>query len=593
MFRHGRLRLLLVLIGSLIATSVLAVPNIDLPAAATPGGALPQIPQPIIFPSKEKPITREPEPLKKPPPSIAKLRIPVKAFKIEDIVEHPKQGITRKTVEALAESLRKKMVKGKPGLTLLDIRKVARAITFMYRKAGFILATAYIPPQDITAEHIVTLKVSEGKLGSVTVADNVMYSKGQILRIFKPLIGKSVLSTDIEEGLLTLNSYPGMDATGIFRPGKNPGDTDLVIKVKHERRFEVSLGHDNTGTELTGRQHLLANVVLNSPLGLGGRLSGTLVQNYNPKKGEYRAIGYIVPVVTPNDLIGLTYDHNQFTLGSVFEDSGIGGASQSASLYWSHYFIRNRLRTLDLKLALDRREALTFQNSDQLNRDNLTPLRLGTTFVATYPSIRGYMRLNFRFSHGFNNLLGAMGHDAQDSSRLGSLGEFASGNFNKFDFNTSFIKTIFTDQSWVFQFRGQYTQDLLTSLEQFSMGGINSVRAYPASSFLTDEGYFSSFEWIIPAPFFSTKKAFGKYTWGQIIQLSGFIDYSQGLLLQALPTSAVTRVTLSGYGFGIQVTLPRTFIAKFQVAKPFGSSVIPTDKKDTRLWFYIYYTLRL
>ena len=322
---------------------------------------------------------------------------------------------------------------------------------------------------------------------------------------------------------------------------------------------------------------------------MGGRINGTFVQNYDPKKGEYRAIGYILPIRTPKNVIQMTYNHNQFGLGGEFVDSGIGGLSQMAGLFWEHYFSRNRVRSLYTTIGFNREEAITFEDNAQLNLDGLTPLRLGITYVGTYPRFKAYTKITLKYSHAFNNFLGAMGNDSVTSSRQGGTGEFASGKFDKTDLEGTYIKTVFTNQSWLFRVNAQYTQNLLTSLEQFSMGGINSVRAYPASEYLTDIGFYTSFEWIVPAPFFSTKRI-GKYAWGQIIQLSGFFDYAQGWLVQPFPNTGITRVTLSGYGIGIQIGLPNTFIGTFQIAKTFDKSVLPSDDKGTRYWFYLYYT---
>ena len=62
---------------------------------------------------------------------------------------------------------------------------------------------------------------------------------------------------------------------------------------------------------------------------------------------------------------------------------------------------------------------------------------------------------------------------------------------------------------------GQWSNDLLVSLEQFPMGGPESVRAYPLSSFLTDSGYLGSLEVRLGTPFL-------KGAWRDVFDLSVF-----------------------------------------------------------------------
>lgn len=64
---------------------------------------------------------------------------------------------------------------------------------------------------------------------------------------------------------------------------------------------------------------------------------------------------------------------------------------------------------------------------------------------------------------------------------------------------------------------GQFTDDSLLSLEQFSLGGINTVRGYAENQLVTDSGVLGTLELRIPV----TKNP-------NTLQLNPFIDFGTG-----------------------------------------------------------------
>ncbi|ARN73243.1 hypothetical protein BST96_03440 [Oceanicoccus sagamiensis] len=102
------------------------------------------------------------------------------------------------------------------------------------------------------------------------------------------------------------------------------------------------------------------------------------------------------------------------------------------------------------------------------------------------------------------------------------------------------------------------------------MGGPNSVRAYPISEFIRDKAVFTSAEWVINAPGFADKPAFAGRNWGEILQVSIFVDYAKGELNNPVAL-ADPDVELSGAGISLDFRLTDTFFARLDVASPIGS----------------------
>lgn len=93
-----------------------------------------------------------------------------------------------------------------------------------------------------------------------------------------------------------------------------------------------------------------------------------------------------------------------------------------------------------------------------------------------------------------------------------------------------------------------------------SIGGPFSVRAYPQAEFLVDKGVFGSLEWVMNAPGFADKVAFENKTWGEIIQLSLFVEHGTGWIDES---ATEDQIEISGFGMGMQMFLPANTVAGF------------------------------
>src|SRR3546814_14334310 len=70
---------------------------------------------------------------------------------------------------------------------------------------------------------------------------------------------------------------------------------------------------------------------------------------------------------------------------------------------------------------------------------------------------------------------------------------------------------------------GQYSDDVLVPMEQFALGGPDSVRAYPISDALGDRGYHVAVEYQVDAPGFGDKASpFGGRQWRAGVQFALF-----------------------------------------------------------------------
>jgi hemolysin activation/secretion protein len=111
---------------------------------------------------------------------------------------------------------------------------------------------------------------------------------------------------------------------------------------------------------------------------------------------------------------------------------------------------------------------------------------------------------------------------------------------------------IFQDWSLLLRASGQIATGALIANEQFSLGGLNSVRGYFEGDVFGDAGWFSSAE--LRTPFINAPVPIGVGSVPVWLRGSVFMDYGQSFLLEA-PAGRTDSVSLWGAGFGVSANV--------------------------------------
>lgn len=606
------------LFWALVSFAAFAANPINLPPSATPGGAEPERVKPRPKPEDEYYLFDLLPSNGKPSKGDEGERAYVRAIILQDVVNQPRAKLYLADVRKLVERYREFGTNDKEGgaekpitgqsaahgrsqvevaqdpravwldthLTIGQLQNIAGDITNYYRKHGFIVAQAYVPEQKVINGEV-AVRIVEGKLGHVIVEDNELYGRRILLKPFSGEIGQPVYQPAIEGALLYLTDYPGLSVFGVFKPGTEVGTTDLVLKVKDESRVDFRLQADNYGSQYTGRYRLRGDFSLNNLSGAADRISGSVLQTLEPDNGIYGALSYERPLSDIQDSVGVGYSNNIYNIGGDLAASGISGTSEIANLFWRHSFKRGVHYNSNGVLAFARKNATLSAPID--TTDKLAVLSAEYDFNTLNA---GFSKVNvgmIRLSQGFGGLLGAMqGSDDPNSSRQGGSGDYAGGDFTKFEFSYNHLRRVTPNQTLLVTLSGQYSNDLLTSMEQMALGGPTSVRAFPVSQYLVDSGYFGSLEWSMRAPGFSDKPAYSHYTWGELLQVAVFADFAGGTLNDPQPTDQ-SSVSISGVGAGLRFNSAR-LSAHLDVAKPV-TDVTGQNVKEIQAYINIIYKI--
>ncbi|HFD7737796.1 MULTISPECIES: ShlB/FhaC/HecB family hemolysin secretion/activation protein [Serratia] len=449
-------------------------------------------------------------------------------------------------------------------LTLPQIKEAARRVAEYYHKLGYILATAYLPRQEITNGQV-RIEVNEGRYGQIRlnnrsrIKDSVLQQSLSAVKSGMPVIGPP-----LERSLLLLNDTPGVKINSILTPGTQPGTTDWQINALPGPWFSGSLQADNYGDTYTGQYRGGAAFSVNSPLRLGDLLDLRLLSS-NKHQRYYRA-AYQLPIGPLSTRVGVAHSYMNYRLGKDFSELQAHGNASISSAFISQPLLRSRTLNVNTQLQFDGK-ALR-DDIDLFDNRNRKRIDLWTAEVSANMQDRlfggGQSAASLAYSVG--NL-----HIGDPRARQWDrLTAAAEGQFSKLTLSALRLQNLNDSLQLYAQFNAQWAPGNLDSSEKFNIGGPYGVRAYAPGSGNGDLGWQSSLEL--------------RYALRAGWQLSPFIDHGQ-VRINKQPWTQEKNVAHMSAGGAALAWRGASHQVSLTVAWPLSDSgVSDTTAKSPRVW---------
>ena len=537
----------------------------------------------------------------------------INTFNLIDAEDYPEHEVSAAEINS---TILDTLLQEQPGrgFSIGELQEVADEVTRYYRTKGLILSTAVIPVQTIT-DGTVDVQVFIGKLGRVVAEGNRKFNLETLKKPFSKLIGRPVTQHEIEEALLILTDFAGLSVFGVFRPGIKVGEADIVLKVQQEKIYDVDYRIDTHGLKETGLNRFRSIVNWNNPTGGADRVTVTIQQTYNPKLNNYWSIDY-KRYLGHGFTFGTGLFRNFFQIGGDLAANQITALTINRSFYLEKSFTRGRQRNFSSRITLTQKKSKTMTQAVQTNIDRLAVLALTLNYDSVdnihplRPIYRALFKdtpegyggglnfLNITWSRGFNDALGAMGSSGTQfatgtlasnrSGRRGNAqGEVAEGQFEKVTLSYQRLQLLAKSQSLMFGAEAQWSNDILSNQELYSIGGPENVRGFPDAQGLFDRAFFFKLEYILNAPFgLASRPAFMNRTWGEVLQFSVFYDFATATNNDPLsnqdPNQQNRWINFKSIGLGLRFNIPGSINSRLMYANKIGVDQ-PNDNRYGRL----------
>lgn len=498
------------------------------------------------------------------------LRVTVKAFRVTGSTVFAEQTLQDAAREFVGRDL-----------DIDGLNDAATAVRQHYIRNGYFLVEAYLPRQEIR-DGVVEIAVIEGRIGKTGIrqAAGARLSKRLVDGILDTHLkeGELITETGLERPILLIGDLPGAVASSQIRPSRDAiGAADVEVDLAQEPGLiSGSVDYDNFGNRFVGQNRLGFSLNLSNPLGQGDQLS---LRHYSTDESSnrYTSLAYLIPVGYLGTRVGVSYSALNYRLAKDFTELQAHGDASAATIYLTHPFIRTRNSNLIGQLSYDHKKLNDRVESTATNEER------------RIDALRGGVVGDFRdafLGGAFNayTLLGTGGKLAISPATSIAADQFAGGrktmgHFGKTNYDFRRLQHVTANGSLLLSINGQFASKNLASAEKFSLGGPNSVRAYPVGEATADTGYVATAEYRYRVPGFKPMN-------GDVTVL-GFYDQGWVKLNQnSFPTDAANNRHLSGYGIGASFGREADFIVRMSAAWRNENEAPTSDtaKRVPRIW---------
>jgi len=486
------------------------------------------------------------------------------------------------------------------GKKISDVQAARDALQKAYDDDGFLTVAVSIPQQTIEAGQV-RFQVIEARLGQVNIEnDGVHWFSDEFVRGLTPNLhpGAVLRRQDLEADITAANSNPDLKVRPVLKSGSEPGTVDLELVVDDRMPLHGTVTLNNEHTPGSPDYRLINELRYGNLWGLNHEASVFYEfapfgnprpnpQSFNavqivggtyhapmPWSARQSAFYYVTYSDTKNVLPQSSPDAPLiFALGSgvtmglryQFDLPSFGlpeGFAHQFSFGVDYKDVRNHLETNTIALPPTPVTYLPFSlgyTASWSGDQSFATLTLGGSFNRT-GLIAGDTTLNFELNGGSTGNYGIGSFSFDYTLRLPALLQtLAAGHpipLPKPD--RSF------DDDWTFHARGrgQVATQRLIPWEQFTAGGVDSVRGYLQSEVFGDNGVNGQFEIWTP----TFRNFFGGYA-KETAQFVVFYDAAV-LYTQNPGEGQLSKVDMVGYGVGVRASLFDRFNAQMYVGIP-------------------------
>ena len=422
-----------------------------------------------------------------------------------------------------------------------DVNEAASSLERAYRDAGFPTIYVEVPEQDVKGG-VVTLRIVEGRVGRVRVEGARYFTPSGILTKLASVNPGDVLHVPtMQTELNALNGQsPDLKVVPILKPGKTPGVVDIDFKVNDKNPLHGSLEANNYNSANTTESRVAASLSYDNLWQKQHSLS--LQWQTSPQKTSevnVLAATYIAPWFDSSNRVAVYAIDSKSDVASVGDVAVIG----NGKIYGARFVMplpSDREYVHSLSMGADYKDYSEIIRLDPANKLK-TPIDYAV-WTVQYNATQFTANSQTQWSIGANFGIRGVGNSDSEfiDKRNKSFANFAylRGSVERTDLFAG-------DWQLISALHAQVADSPLINNEQFSAGGVRSVRGYYESQALGDNGATLGLE-------VRTPKLLDDVAAIDDLRLLSFFEAARLRVQDALPDQ-VDSIGLAGAGIGFEL----------------------------------------
>jgi hemolysin activation/secretion protein len=388
-------------------------------------------------------------------------------------------------------------------LTIEDLEQARVEIGQIYIHQGYINSGAVLPDQDL-ANGVLLFKIVEGRLSEIRVNQTGPHRlrKDYLVDRVETAAGPPLNLNKLQSELELLRQDPNIARVNAdLRPGLIAGSSSLDLNVAETNPIQAGAEFNNHRSPVVGPERFYLLGGDTDVTGNGDRFAfryGVIEGDFHEMRlagADDFSLDYAIPLTPYDTTIAINYTRsNDLVIAAPFKAAGISSRSESLTLTLRQPLYRTANTEFAVSIAGAMRSNLTsvfgqpfsFSFGSDNGESRVTALRIGQEF--TRRNENDTLALRSTISIGLDALGSTVTRDGIGDSRfLAWLGQ------------AQYVRRIGkSDSLLILRAAGQIADNALPSLEQFSIGGFDTVRGYRENRVVADNGVSATAEVQIP-----------------------------------------------------------------------------------------------
>ncbi len=375
-------------------------------------------------------------------------------------------------------------------LNVEQISQLAQDVTDYLVAQGYITSRAEIPTQSLYSGSL-KVNVIESHLENILFNEEKLSDKAQKFTAFGFFDKNEILNIrPIEYGLDQINRLSSNNAAIKILPGKQKNDSIVLVENISKNRSHLNISYDNNGNERTGDRRETISFAQDNLFWLNDSfsLSRSANDTDQTRKKDGGTNSLNANFSLPFFLYNLSFNYSNssyfFWSGDVqrFKSSG---ETSNRSVNLDRLLIKTKKTKITSGISFTSRYNRNFINDVKLNSSSRKASILSANFSQTFFLNGVTIFYKPSYSKGINAL------DARQDSNAAAAAS-AHGEFDIFKFYGNYVQKFSLAQrqfSYNLSLDSQIAKQHLFGIDQFSVGGIYSVRGFKNGTISGDSGY--------------------------------------------------------------------------------------------------------
>jgi hemolysin activation/secretion protein len=436
-------------------------------------------------------------------------------------------------------------------ISIAELFEIRSKITELYLAKGYVTSGAIVPPQRIVkTDGIVEIQVVEGRVESIEVKGNSRLNADYVRNRIARHTGKPLNQQQLLRGLQLLRLNPLINnVRAELAAGLQPGSSILTVEIGEAPIWHSQISLDNHRSPSAGTDRRQVQISNSNLFGWGDSVS----LGYTNTTGSNGIdVNYETPLNPQNTRLSLNYGTSSSrVIEQPFNTLNIQSKSSYYEASIQHPIIQTPTQELEVGLVLSHRQSQA-QLLDNIPFPSAGADLNGQTKLSAVRLVQSYTQRNDRevfaarsqFSAGVGALGATINNSAPDSRFFAWRGQ------------AQYVKLLAPDSILLVRGDVQVADRAMLPLEQFGLGGVDSVRGYRQDALLADNGLFASAEARFPI---------AKFAKDSSLQITPFVDFGT---VWNKSSEKLARTTLLSTGVGLRYQFSNQLTTKVEWGIP-------------------------